>query len=62
MWSLCGSGRGNLNLENRLSLHSNNKSAEGEVSKDDATFAFQHKLDINWRKCEGGKGGKGGKG
>jgi hypothetical protein len=63
MWSSCISGTGHLlNIEDRLSLHSNNKSAEGEVSKDDATFGFQHKLDINWRRCKNGDGGKGKKG
>ena len=52
-----------LNVNNRLSLRSSNKSAEGEVSKDDATFAFLHKLDVEWHKCKSGSGkAKSGKG
>ncbi|KKZ65350.1 hypothetical protein EMCG_01278 [[Emmonsia] crescens] len=41
---------GILNINNRISLPSQSSKASGELSSDDGTVAFTHKL-FAWRPC-----------
>ncbi|KAF2666579.1 hypothetical protein BT63DRAFT_457527 [Microthyrium microscopicum] len=54
VWSPCGAN-GILNINNRIALNSNNQQAQGEISNDDATIKFEHKLLLQWRRCNQAK-------
>ncbi|KAL1887940.1 hypothetical protein Sste5346_009885 [Sporothrix stenoceras] len=50
IYAPCGAN-GILNVNNRIVLASNNKTATGQVTDDDATVAFTHQLHLTWRPC-----------
>ncbi|KAK8061990.1 hypothetical protein PG994_008356 [Apiospora phragmitis] len=51
IWSPCGQ-TGLLNINNRIALTSNNATATGQISDDDATVAFTQQLHVNWQTCK----------
>ncbi|CAK7229621.1 hypothetical protein SCUCBS95973_007285 [Sporothrix curviconia] len=51
IYAPCGAS-GILNINNRIALASTNKTAQGQVTDDDATVAFTHQLHIGWRACK----------
>lgn len=51
IFSPCGAN-GILNINNRIALTSTNSSAIGQITDDDATFAFTQQLNIAWRSCK----------
>jgi hypothetical protein len=50
VWSPCGAN-GIMNVNNRIALTSATPTGSGEISNDDATFKFEQKLRIAWRRC-----------
>jgi hypothetical protein len=50
IWSPCGAA-GNLNINNRIGLTTTNQTAFGMLTDDDATVAFTHQLNMQWRGC-----------
>jgi hypothetical protein len=49
VWSECGA-TGILNINNRIAL-TGRREGSGEISNDDATIKFEHKLSLQWRRC-----------
>lgn len=50
IWSPCGA-TGILNINNRIGLKSTVATAFGSITNDDATVAFTHQLNLQWRPC-----------
>lgn len=51
IYSPCGAN-GILNINNRIALQSNNASARGLITNDDATIALTQQVHLNWRPCK----------
>ncbi|KAL1874345.1 hypothetical protein VTK73DRAFT_477 [Phialemonium thermophilum] len=51
IYSPCGAN-GILNINNRIALTSNNRSATGLLTDDDATVAFTQQIHLNWKTCK----------
>ncbi|CAJ2504567.1 Uu.00g119610.m01.CDS01 [Anthostomella pinea] len=51
IWSPCGAS-GILNVNNRIALTSNDTTASGQISDDDATVAFTQQTHLSWQACQ----------
>lgn len=51
IYAPCGAN-GILNVNNRIVLSTDSKTATGQVTDDDATVAFTHQLHLAWRACK----------